>query len=245
MITRRSLLKTAMFAAACRPGGELRGILAILLTPFTGSGRLDTEALAREVEFVEGSGVHGVVWPDGIGEWTALSPAERIAGAEAVRGAAKRRVILGVQGADLESTRRYARHAERILPDAVLCAPVSDPAAHYRAIARECRLPLMAQTAGDMSVEFVVRMREEIPTLRLVKDEAGHTLSRISEYRRTAPDLAIFTAGGRALPDEIERGASGAMPPACFAESYARIWEHCRAGRRERAIEELSRISRG
>jgi 4-hydroxy-tetrahydrodipicolinate synthase len=80
-------------------------------------------------------------------------------------------------------------------------------------------LPLIVQTIGDMSVEFVLRMRKDIPTLRFVKDEAGHTLSRISEYQRVAPELVVFTgAHGKTMIDELSRGASGTMPAAPFAD---------------------------
>jgi dihydrodipicolinate synthase/N-acetylneuraminate lyase len=105
-----------------------------------------------------------------------------------------------------------------------MAAPLRDLdqlARHYRAIAGECSLPLVAHAAGGTPIEFVLRMRREIPTLRMVKDEAGHTLSRISEYRRVAPDLAVFIgADTRLLPDALERGAAGAMPP-------ARSWSRC------------------
>ena len=117
-------------------------------------------------------------------------------------------------------------------------------AEYYRGITKECGLPLFVQTIGDMSVEFVVRMRKDIPTLRFVKDEAGHTLSRISEYRRVAPDMAVFTgAHGRTMIDELARGSSGSMPAASFADLYVQLWNDWRAGKREKAMEDLSRIS--
>ena len=95
-----------------------------------------------------------------------------------------------------------------------------------------------------MSVEFVAHMRKDIPALRFVKDEAGHTLSRISEYRRVAPDMAVFTgAHGRTMIDELARGSSGSMPAASFADLYVQLWNDWQAGKREKAMEDLSRIS--
>ena len=162
--------------------------------------------------------------------------------------AAQRPVILGVQGADIESTRRFARHAQRLGPHAVLASRpgrLAELARHYRAIAGECGLSLMARSCSGVSIEFILRMRDEINTLRLVEDSAGHTLSRISEYRRAAPELAVFTNGrGRTMPDELERGASGVMPPARFSGVYVRIWKECLAGRREQAIAQLTQIAR-
>src|SRR5437867_10309928 len=234
MTHRRDFLKAAAFGlATARLGAsskELRGIFPIMQTPFTDSGKLDTEVLAKEVKFLDKCGVHGVVWPQLASEWSTLEPDERMAGAGAIMAAAKGArcaAVLGVQGPDLEAARRYARQADKLAPDAIIALPPRESgnldrvAEYYRGIAKECALPLFVQTVGNMSVEFVVRLKKDIPTLRFVKDEAGHTLSRISEYRRVAPDIVVFTgAGGRLLADALERGAAGAMPP-------VRAWRRC------------------
>lgn len=232
MTNRRDFLKAATFSLAAAKlnasaNTNLRtimGIFPIMQTPFADSGRLDTEVLAKEVKFLDKCGVHGVVWPQLASEWSTLEPDERTSGAEAVMAAAKGGrclVVLGVQGPDVESARRYARMADKLGPNAIIALPPRDTsnldnvANYYKAIAKECGLPLFVQTVGNMSIEFVLRMRKDIPTLRFVKDEAGHTLSRISEYRRVAPDLVVFTgAHGKTMIDELERGASGSMPAA-------------------------------
>ena len=257
MTDRREFLKAAALSlAAARLGAStkpLRGIFPILQSPYSDSGQLDNETLAKEVKFLDRLGVHGVVWPQLASEWSELKPEERSSGAESIMAAAKGArcaVVLGVQGPDMEAARRYARQAEKLGPDAIIALPPRDSsnldrvADYYRAIAKECALPLIVQTIGDMSVEFVVRMRKDIPTLRFVKDEAGHTLSRISEYQRVAPDLVVFTgAHGKTMIDELSRGASGTMPAASFADLYVQLWNYWQAGKREKAMEDLSRIS--
>jgi 4-hydroxy-tetrahydrodipicolinate synthase len=257
MTNRREFLQAAAFslvAAKLRADTKpMRGIFPIMQTPYTESGQLDTEVLAKEVKFLDRAGVHGVVWPQLASEWSELKPDERSAGAESIMAAAKGArcaVVLGVQGPDTEAARRYARQAEKLGPDAIIALPPRDSsnldrvADYYRAIAKECALPLIVQTVGDMSVEFVLRMRKNIPTLRFVKDEAGHTLSRISEYQRVAPDLVVFTGGhGKTMVDELSRGASGTMPAASFADLYVQLWNYWQAGKREKAMEDLSRIS--
>src|SRR5580765_4405429 len=108
---------------------------------------------------------------------------------------AKCPVILGAHGANIEFTRLYTRCAEKLRPAVVLVSPppggANSMAEHYRLVAGECGVPMMAHARPGVSVEFVLRMSREIPALRLVIDTAGHTLSRISEYRRAAPHLAI------------------------------------------------------
>ena len=257
MIDRRQFLKAAAFSLAAAKAGAgatpMRGVFPILQTPYRESGELDTEVLAREVKFLDRLGVHGVVWPQLASEWGELTADERSAGAESMMAAAKGArcaVVLGVQGPDLEAARRYARQADKLQPTAIIALPpreasnLSHVADYYRGIARECALPLFVQTIGEMSVEFVLRMRKDIPTLRFVKDEAGHTLSRISEYQRLAPDLAVFTgAHGKTMIDELSRGASGTMPAGSFADLYVLLWNRWQAGEREQAMESLSRIA--
>jgi 4-hydroxy-tetrahydrodipicolinate synthase len=257
MTNRRQFLQAAagsLVAAKLRADTKpLRGIFPIMQTPYTESGDLDTQTLAKEVKFLDRVGAHGVVWPQLASEWSELKPEERSAGAESIMAAAKGArcaVVLGVQGPDMEAARRYARQAEKLGPDAIIALPPRDAsnldrvADYYRAIAKECALPLIVQTIGDMSVEFVLRLRKDIPTLRFVKDEAGHTLSRISEYRRVASDLVVFTgAHGKTMIDELSRGASGTMPAAPFADLYVQLWNYWQAGQREQAMEDLARIS--
>jgi 4-hydroxy-tetrahydrodipicolinate synthase len=257
MTNRREFLQAAAFSlVAAKLGADtkaMRGIFPIMQTPYTESDQLDTEALAKEVKFLDRAGAHGIVWPQLASEWSELKPAERSTGAETIMAAAKGArcaVVLGVQGPDVEAARRYARQAEKLGPDAIIALPPRDSsnldrvADYYRAIAKECALPLIVQTIGDMSVEFVLRLRKDIPTLRFVKDEAGHTLSRISEYQRVAPDLVVFTgAHGKTMIDELSRGASGTMPAASFADLYVQLWNYWQAGKREKAMEDLSRIS--
>jgi 4-hydroxy-tetrahydrodipicolinate synthase len=257
MTNRRQFLQTAagslIAAKLSADSKSLRGIFPIMQTPYTESGDLDTQTLAKEVKFLDRVGAHGVVWPQLASEWSELKPEERSAGAESIMAAAKGArcaVVLGVQGPDMEAARRYARQAEKLGPDAIIALPPRDAsnldrvADYYRAIAKECALPLIVQTIGDMSVEFVLRLRKDIPTLRFVKDEAGHTLSRISEYRRVASDLVVFTgAHGKTMIDELSRGASGTMPAAPFADLYVQLWNYWQAGQREQAMEDLARIS--
>jgi 4-hydroxy-tetrahydrodipicolinate synthase len=257
MSTRRDFVKAAVSTFAAPLFGSntepLRGIFPILQTPYTAANQLDLETLAKEVKFLDQCGAHGAVWPQLASEWSELSPDERFSGAETILSAAKGTrcaVVLGVQGTDAEGARRYARQAEKLGPSAIIALPPRDSSNpdrvtdYYRAIARECSLPLFVQTVGDMSVEFVLRMRKEIPTLRYVKDEAGHTLSRISEYQRVAPDLRIFTgAHGKTMLDELARGSSGSMPAASFADLYVMLLNSWQAGRRDEAMEDLARIS--
>ncbi len=77
----------------------LRGIFPIAQTPFTGSDKLDVEALVKQLRFIDRGGVHGFVWPQLASEWSSLTEAERLQGAEALLSAGRKlrpAIVIGV-----------------------------------------------------------------------------------------------------------------------------------------------------
>ena len=235
---------------------KFRGIFPIVQTPYTESNRVDFATLQKEVEFLDRAGVHGIVWPQRASQYNHLSFEERIEGAEVIVSASKGLkpvVVIGVQGPDTATAIKYAKHAEKLQPDAIIALPERDRvkldldqvARYYAAIAKACSLPLFVQTTGNMSVEFVVKMAREIPTLRFIKDEAGHTLSRIGEFRRAGADLglSVFTGShGRTLIDEMIRGVAGNMPAAGWVDLYVKVWDSWHAGKQTEALATFSKI---
>lgn len=244
------LLGSGLVFAGQRPAAKpLRGIFPIAQTPFTESGKLDLDALVAEVRFVDRSGAHGIVWPQLASEYSTLTQAERLAGAEAVLSTGRSlrpAMVIGVQAADPEMAVRYAKHAESNGADALIALPPAnqdDPEAilaYYKAIGSTSGLPLFAQAVGNMSVELIVRMAKSIPTLRYVKDEAGGSpLGRIGPLReQSGGELRVFTgAHGVTLIDEMMRGASGSMPAASFVDLYSTVWDLWQGGKQREAMD--------
>src|SRR5262245_49998075 len=102
-------------------GRPLRGIFPIGQTPFMENGKLDVDTLVRQLEFIHRGGVHGFVWPQLASEWSTLTEAERLGGAEALVSAGKRlrpAIVIGVQGPDSTAAVRYAKHAAKLGADA-------------------------------------------------------------------------------------------------------------------------------
>lgn len=228
---------------------SLRGIFPIAQTPFTDSDRLDLDALAREVKFIDQTGAHGFAWPQMASEYATLSESERLAGAEAIVAAGKHlrpAIIIGVQSTDLSSALKYARHAGKLGADGIISLPPvgeknSDSVLEYdREIGKATDLPLFVQSTGDMSVELILRMSNATPTLSYVKDEAGRSpLARIGQLRDQSGDrLKVFTGNhGSTLIDEMQRGSSGSMPAAAFADLYVPVWELWQKGRHDEAMD--------
>jgi 4-hydroxy-tetrahydrodipicolinate synthase len=205
------------------------------------------DSLVEEVRFIDRGKVHGFVWPQWASEWETLTEAERLEGAEAIASVGKKlrpAIVIGVQGPNVSAAVQYAKHAERVGADAIISLPPAnqgDPKAlleYYKEVGRATELPLFVQTVGTLSVDLILEMYRDIPTLRYVKDEAGQPLARISALREKSNDqLKVFTGShGRTLIDEMIRGFSGSMPAASFADIYASAWELWHAGQEREAV---------
>lgn len=114
---------------------------------------------------------------------------------------------------------------------------------YYTAIGKACSRPLIVQAVGQMSVDLILRMAKQIPTLKYVKDEAGVTLARLTEYRKREQILdGVFTGKhGPTFLDDLARGAIGNMPAAGFADLYVAAWSAWTAGKRDEAMDAFGR----
>ena len=93
------------------------GIMPIVTTPYTPSGAIDFDDLAREMRFFDRIGCTGAVWPQGSSDVDLMSKEERLHGMTVIAQACrplKVASILGVQGANTAEMLDYARHAEAL-----------------------------------------------------------------------------------------------------------------------------------
>jgi len=258
--SRRSFLQVLAGGSLCLAEDNaisakpLRGVFPIAQTPFTDSDKLDLDVLLEQLRFIDRGGVHGFVWPQLASEWASLSEAERMAGSEALGAAAKKlrpALILGVQAPSAEAAVRFAVHAKKVGADAIISLPPPGQtdskviAGYYQKVGAATDLPLFVQAVGKLSVATLVEMYKSIPTFRYVKDEAGEPLFRMHElHEQTRGEMKIFTGShGRTMIDEMNRGASGTMPAASFADLYATVWDSWHAGNHREAMETFGRIS--
>ena len=269
MLDRRTALKTLGCAAAATalptsmwagmagpapvPGKPLNGLFPIGQTPCTPDNKLDLDCLAEEVKFCNRGGVHGFVWPQIASGWASLSQKERMDGAEAILAAGKggkTALVIGVQtkGNDLPGAIAFAQHAAKHGADAICSLPPegsdAEVLAYYKAIGSATELPLFVQTIGEMSVDLVVQMFHAIPTMRVVKDEAGDPLQRVGELReKTGGKLAVFCGKGvRVMIDEMQLGFTGFCPVVALADVYQEAWELYQQGKPREAFDMFGRI---
>jgi dihydrodipicolinate synthase/N-acetylneuraminate lyase len=261
---RRTLLKTlgsvAAGAAFSRIGmagapapRHFEGLFPIASTPFTQDNKLDLDCLANEVKFCNKGGVPGLIWPQIASGWTSLSMDERLAGAEslvATGKGGKTAIVIGVQtqNKDLAGAVALSKHAAKNGADAICSLPPDGDSVaifdYYKTIGAATDLPLFIQTIGDMSVDLVVRMFKEIPTVRVVKDEAGDPLARVTELRaKTDGKLAVFAGKGvRQMMDEMRLGFTGFCPVVGMADVFQQAWELYKAGKVRESYDMFGRI---
>jgi dihydrodipicolinate synthase/N-acetylneuraminate lyase len=229
-------------AAAARPGKAMRGAFMILATPFTASGEVDWEDLAREAAFVDRCGAQGIVWPQGSSGVANLTKSERLRGMEVLSVAARGKsvtLVLGVQGKDTAEMLEYAHHGEGLAPDAMIAMPPS--AAHsvaeyrdyFRALAQVTSRPIVVQTSGgarDLAppVELIVELAREFPHVAYVKEESAPLIARMkAEIGQRPPLKGIFGASlGAGWLYEMRLGLDGIITGmAMYPDLMARIWD--------------------
>lgn len=263
-LDRRSLLKSlgataaiagaSRFSFAANVGSEkaLRGLFPIAASPFTPDDKLDLDCLAAQVAFCNRARVPGLIWPQLASGWSTLSTVERFSGAEAMLAAGKggrSAVVIGVQtkGDDIPGAVAFAKHAAQHGADAICSLPPEGNDAaileYYKAIGAATDLPLFVQTTGNESVDMVVQLFRSVPTMRVVKDEAGDPVARVTDLRaRTDGKLAIFAGKGvRQMMDEMRLGFTGFCPTMGLADIFQQAWELWQAGKQRESFDMFSR----
>jgi 4-hydroxy-tetrahydrodipicolinate synthase len=220
----------------------MQGAFIILSTPYTSSKAIDWEDLAEEVDFLDRSGVQGLVWPQLSSELLQLTKDERLHGMQVLVNAAKGKkpvLVLGVQGDDTGEMLEYAAHAESLAPDAMIAIPpknaksLDDYRQYFRALCKLTKRPVFLQTSGGApgvvaSVEFIVELAREFPNFGYVKEEHEPVIGRMTALiaQRPGPIKRVFGANfGNGWLYQMRLGCDGTITGgAMYADIYARLW---------------------
>ncbi len=276
-ITRRSMLKTAVVGASCVAAGMLRqtssgataqettaaqvpvklrcpdyprfrGPFPILSTPFTTSGDVDFEVLAREARFADWCGSPGMIWPQSNDSVDLLTQDEKLQGMEVLaktnQGLSTTALCLGVQGKDTDDMLIYAKHAKKLSPAAIISRPPDtgktqdDLRQYWRALASVItEQPVMIQTTArrggvSPSTELLIELAKEFPNFGYVKEESNPVIPRIRALLASPSIRSVFSArGAYGWLYESRLGTEGLVTERiAYADILAKIWKLMRNG---------------
>jgi len=231
---------------------KFHGVVPAMATPFTRDHRLDE---ARVGELIEGyirAGVHGISVAGSQGEFFALDTDEHIRLLELSMRAIDGRVPLyaGTGGATTRKSIELTKAAEALGVDLALvitpyfAQPSQDElVAHYTAVARATRLPVMLynnppRTSVNVQPATLARCMRAADNIVGMKDSSGD-LTQSVEYLLTAPRPALLFSGRDTVALAMMfHGGQGTISPAAnvFPELMVRMYDALKAGNHDEAL---------
>jgi 4-hydroxy-tetrahydrodipicolinate synthase len=233
-----------------------RGVFVIAVTPFAEDGALDLPSADRVTDFYLERGADGLTLLGVMGEAPKLTAGEARALVRRVlaRVAGQVSVIVGVPAAGLAPMRELAEDAMAAGAAGVMVAPpptvrTDDQAvAHFGMVAEALgpSVPFALQdhplaTGVQLSASAILRIVRAVPTCVMLKHEdwPGPGLAKLAAIRTAADarrvSILAGNGGGLLLPEELSRGADGAMTGFAYPEMMVGVCAAHAAGDAERA----------
>lgn len=221
-----------------------KGVYIISATPFADTDAIDFASTDRLVDFYIDKGVTGITILGMMGEAQKLSSTEAVDFLTHVLGRAAGRVpvIVGVSNAGLENLLGLTNAAMDAGAAGVMVAPTQGLNTEQKLYGYYARLfdalepgiPVCYQdfpqgTGVHISVDCFNRMVADFPQLVMLKHEDWPGLDKLSQVRRASQEdglrrVSILTGnGGLYLPQEMARGADGAMTGFAYPEMLVEV----------------------
>ena len=234
-----------------------KGVYLITVTPFTDAGALDLPSSDRMVDFCLEAGVTGLTVLGIMGEATKLTAEESRTYVKQVlaRVAGRVPVVVGASAAGFAPMKELTQSVMDLGASGVMIAPpptvkTDDQIVSYFDMVSETLgpdVPWVLQdhpvsTGVQMSASVVLRIIKNSPTCVMLKHEDCPGLAKMSAYRAAsdkgdAKRISILTGngGGLFLPEELSRGADGAMTGFAYPEMMVDVVKAHAGGDVERA----------
>jgi 4-hydroxy-tetrahydrodipicolinate synthase len=232
------------------------GVYIISATPFSDSGDVDLDSTDSLVDFYLEKRVTGITILGMMGEAQKMSPAESEAFLRRVlkRAADHVPVIVGVSNAGLDNLERLAKLSMDAGAAGVMVAPLAGLGSGQKVYnyftqvfeALGSDIPVCYQdypfvTRTEISVSTFNRLVADFEQLVMLKHEDWPGLNKITQVRETAGAECLRRVsilcgnGGLYLPQELARGADGAMTGFAYPEMLVEVVALHRAGEQDRA----------
>ena len=224
---------------------DAKGVYVIAVTPFTDDGAVDWTSVDRMVDFYEEKGVTGMTILGLLGEAPKLTSEESRAIAKRVidRVAGRLPIVVGVTAPGLAPMRELAASVMDLGAAGVMVAPpwttrTDDQAYAFYASVGDAlgQTPWVLQdypltTNVTIAPKVIERIIRDVPTCVMLKHEDWPGLSKITALRAASDKgetrrISILCGnGGLFLPEEMGRGADGAMTGFCYPEMMVGVVE--------------------
>jgi 4-hydroxy-tetrahydrodipicolinate synthase len=230
------------------------GVFTIAVTPFLPDGALDEDSVDRMTDFYLEKGATGLTLLGIMGEAGKLTHAESVTVVRRVTARTDLPVVVGVSAPGFAAMRALAEEAMAAGAAGVMVAPPASLRnddqilAYFQGVAETLGgVPWVLQdfplvTTVTIPPKVILKIVETCPTCVMLKHEDWPGLEKIASLRRASDDGArrisiLCGNGGQFLPEEMERGADGAMTGFAFPEMMAEVVRLFRAGETERMHE--------
>ncbi len=232
-----------------------RGVYIIAATPFADDGSLDLDSADRLVDFYIEKGVSGITILGMMGEAQKMAAEESEAFLDRIlkRVNDKLPVVVGVSSAGLDNLVRLSKVSMDRGAAGVMVAPLAGMGTgqkiyNYFAEVFEALgddIPVCYQdypfaTRSEISVATFNRLVADFGQLVMLKHEECPGLNKISAVRKASDEglrrVSILCGnGGLYLPQELARGADGAMTGFAYPEMLVAVVALHQAGEHDRA----------
>jgi len=232
-----------------------KGVYVIACTPFTETGALDLESTDRMVDFYLERGAAGLTVLGIMGEAPKLTAAESAIFVKQVlsRVAGRAPVVVGVSSPGFAAMGELSRQVMDLGAAGVMVAP---PGAlrtddqifgYYEGVTRTLgEAPFVLQdypltTGVQIPPGVILRIVKAMPSCVMLKHEDWPGLNKIAALRSASDKgetrrISILCGnGGLFLPEEMTRGADGAMTGFDYPEMMVGVCRAHAAGQIERA----------
>ena len=234
---------------------QAKGVYIIAATPFTDEGAVDLQSVDTLTDFYLGCGVHGFTLLGMMGEAHKLTADESLSVVNRVIARAQgRQVIVGVSHAGLENVRRLSHEAMIAGASGVMVAPPpglkgDDGIYNYYAQVFQALgpdIPVVYQdypqtTGVYLPVNVFERLVDDFKQLVMLKHEDAPGLAKLTKVRegenkpgRRRVSILVGN-GGLYYPQEMRRGADGAMTGFAWPEMLVEVYDLFAKGRAEEA----------
>ena len=228
------------------------GVFIISATPFKESGALDTESTKKLIDFYIEKGVHGITILGVMGEAPKLTPGESELFISTVLKQVNQQVpvIVGVSNAGLGNLAKLSNMSMEMGAAGVMVAPPMGLGTEtkiynyfsnvFNALGDD--IPVCYQdypflTKSEISLETFNRLVNDFNQLVMLKHEEWPGLDKLSKVKASIQDggirpISVLTGnGGLYLPQELQRGADGAMTGFAYPEMLVEVYNLHKKGK--------------